>query len=194
MPSLNGNFFSFFFAVFKKCILIFGLILCWVCGHPRSNSVFLFGFYRRRRCSQFHGSMQLDMAGSWTKTQACSKSGPSTQVSRHAFIYMQTLRTIFWDEKDLILNKMHSAGKYVEGQTCDPKTWKANFRCAMNSLPDIEEVKDRSVNKGHQAMRVFRMLPVSPKSRGETTDRKRASTFFFLFQSVLHSRWHVWDV
>lgn len=92
MPSLNGNF--FFFAVFKKCILIFGLILCWVCGHPRSNSVFLFGFYRRRRCSQFHGSMQLDMAGSWTKTQACSRSGPSTQVSRHAFIYMQTLRTI----------------------------------------------------------------------------------------------------
>lgn len=61
-----------------------------------------------------------------------------------------------------------SAGKYVPGQACDPKTWKANFRCAMNSLPDIEEVKDRSVNKGHQAMRVFRMLPAVPKGRGET--------------------------
>lgn len=76
------------------------------------------------------------------------------------------------------LNNMHSAGKYVEGQTCDPKTWKANFRCAMNSLPDIEEVKDKSVNKGHQAMRVFRMLPTTPKSRGEKTDRKWASIFF----------------
>ncbi|KAF7206328.1 interferon regulatory factor 1b isoform X2 [Nothobranchius furzeri] len=56
-------------------------------------------------------------------------------------------------------------GKYVHGQPMDPKTWKANFRCAMNSLPDIEEVKDRSINKGHQAMRVFRMLPATPKCR-----------------------------
>lgn len=78
-------------------------------------------------------------------------------------------------EKHTKLNWIYSAGKYVEGQTCDPKTWKANFRCAMNSLPDIEEVKDKSVNKGHQAMRVFRMLPASPKSRGEKTGRKWAS-------------------
>lgn len=67
---------------------------------------------------------------------------------------------------------MHFTGKYSEGQVCDPKTWKANFRCAMNSLPDIEEVKDKSINKGHQAMRVFRMLPASQKSKGEKTDRK----------------------
>lgn len=63
-------------------------------------------------------------------------------------------------------------GKYVEGQASDPKTWKANFRCAMNSLPDIEEVKDKSVNKGHAAVRVFRMLPVTLKSR----DRKSRAT------------------
>lgn len=62
---------------------------------------------------------------------------------------------------------MLSAGKYAEGQTRDPKTWKANFRCAMNSLPDIKEVKDRSVNKGHQAVRVFKMLPAAQKCRGE---------------------------
>lgn len=73
------------------------------------------------------------------------------------------------------LKATRSTGKYVEGQVCDPKTWKANFRCAMNSLPDIEEVKDKSVNKGHQAMRVFRMLPVAQKSRGEKTDRKLVS-------------------
>ncbi|KAM9788585.1 uncharacterized protein ACB057_013131 [Neosynchiropus ocellatus] len=62
-------------------------------------------------------------------------------------------------------------GKYVEGQQEDPKTWKANFRCAMNSLPDIEEVKDRSVNKGHMAARVYRMLPA--KRRGETVQGER---------------------
>lgn len=68
-------------------------------------------------------------------------------------------------------------GKYVEGQPEDAKTWKANFRCAMNSLPDIEEVKDRSVNKGHMAARVYRMLPkkcrVRRERRGRGTDMKR---------------------
>lgn len=72
--------------------------------------------------------------------------------------------------------EMPFAGKYVHGQITDPKTWKANFRCALNSLPDIEEVKDRSINKGHQAKRVFRMLPVTPKTRGETSDRACAAT------------------
>ncbi|XP_042354656.1 interferon regulatory factor 1b isoform X2 [Plectropomus leopardus] len=89
-----------------------------------------------------------------------------------------------WElDKDASLFKRWAihTGKYVEGQTCDPKTWKANFRCAMNSLPDIEEVKDRSINKGHQAVRVFRMLPTSPKSRDkrskakETKARKKSS-------------------
>ncbi|XP_038565028.1 interferon regulatory factor 1b isoform X1 [Micropterus salmoides] len=89
-----------------------------------------------------------------------------------------------WElDKDACLFKKWAihTGKYVEGQTCDPKTWKANFRCAMNSLPDIEEVKDKSVNKGHQAMRVFRMLPTTPKSRDkrskakETKPRKKSS-------------------
>ncbi|XP_070772866.1 interferon regulatory factor 1b isoform X2 [Enoplosus armatus] len=89
-----------------------------------------------------------------------------------------------WElDKDACLFKQWAihTGKYVEGQACDPKTWKANFRCAMNSLPDIEEVKDKSVNKGHQAMRVFRMLPSTPKSRDkrskakETKPRKKGS-------------------
>lgn len=51
-------------------------------------------------------------------------------------------------------------GRYKAGEKePDPKTWKANFRCAMNSLPDIEEVKDQSRNKGSSAVRVYRMLP-----------------------------------
>nr|WFS86392.1 IRF1 [Lateolabrax japonicus] len=84
-----------------------------------------------------------------------------------------------WElDKDACLFKQWAihTGKYVEGQTCDPKTWKANFRCAMNSLPDIEEVKDKSVNKGHQAMRVFRMLPSTPKSRDKRSKAKETKT------------------
>nr|ABK63483.1 interferon regulatory factor 1 [Channa argus]ABN42504.1 interferon regulatory factor 1 [Channa argus] len=81
-----------------------------------------------------------------------------------------------WElDKDACLFKKWAihTGRYTEGQTCDPKTWKANFRCAMNSLPDIEEVKDKSVNKGHQAMRVFRMLPATPKSRDKRSKAKQ---------------------
>ncbi|XP_071762809.1 interferon regulatory factor 1b isoform X2 [Centroberyx gerrardi] len=83
-----------------------------------------------------------------------------------------------WElDKDACLFKKWAihTGKYVEGQTsADPKTWKANFRCAMNSLPDIEEVKDRSINKGHQAVRVYRMLPVSPKAKDKRSKAKDA--------------------
>jgi len=42
----------------------------------------------------------------------------------------------------------------------------------MNSLPDIEEVKDKSIKKGNNAFRVYRMLPLSErpskKGRGES--------------------------
>ncbi|XP_033995980.1 interferon regulatory factor 1b [Trematomus bernacchii] len=84
-----------------------------------------------------------------------------------------------WEmDKDACLFKkwaLHT-GKYIEGQACDPKTWKANFRCAMNSLPDIEEVKDKSINKGHQAVRVFRMLPVCPKSRDKRSKTRQTKS------------------
>ncbi|XP_056254071.1 interferon regulatory factor 1b isoform X1 [Seriola aureovittata] len=82
-----------------------------------------------------------------------------------------------WEmDKDACLFKQWAihTGKYAEGQDSDPKTWKANFRCAMNSLPDIEEVKDKSINKGHQAMRVFKMLPATPKSRDKRSKGKEA--------------------
>ncbi|XP_062976769.1 interferon regulatory factor 1 isoform X2 [Elgaria multicarinata webbii] len=74
-----------------------------------------------------------------------------------------------WElEKDACLfrNWAIHTGRYKEGDVQpDPKTWKANFRCAMNSLPDIEEVKDRSISKGSSAVRVYRMLEPSAKSQ-----------------------------
>ncbi|MED6294583.1 hypothetical protein CHARACLAT_022552 [Characodon lateralis] len=93
----------------------------------------------------------------WVDKEKTMFSIPWKHAARHG-----------WElDKDACLFKewaIHT-GKYSQGQTCDPKTWKANFRCAMNSLPDIEEVKDKSINKGHQAMRVFRMLPAVSKCR-----------------------------
>lgn len=56
-------------------------------------------------------------------------------------------------------------GKYRPGiDKPDPKTWKANFRCAMNSLPDIEEVKDQSMKRGTNAFRMYRMLTATEKA------------------------------
>ncbi|XP_061149061.1 interferon regulatory factor 2-like isoform X3 [Syngnathus typhle] len=73
-----------------------------------------------------------------------------------------------WDlEKDapLFMRWAIHTGKYQPGKDKpDPKTWKANFRCAMNSLPDIEEVKDKSNKKGTNAFRVYKMLSSSERS------------------------------
>ncbi|MBN3278626.1 IRF2 factor, partial [Polyodon spathula] len=78
-----------------------------------------------------------------------------------------------WDvEKDapLFRNWAIHTGKYQPGvDKPDPKTWKANFRCAMNSLPDIEEVKDKSIKKGSHAFKVYRMLTLTerPTKKGK---------------------------
>ena len=45
----------------------------------------------------------------------------------------------------------------------DPKRWKANFRCALNSLPDVKEEKNMSQRKGQDAFKVYRFLPAKTR-------------------------------
>ncbi len=85
----------------------------------------------------------------------------------------------------------HFLGKYQPGDKPDPKTWKANFRCAMNSLPDIEEVKDKSIKKGTNAFRVYKMLSASERhsKRGQSFTHQHWHwllhyILFFCFQSI----------
>ncbi|KAM4592976.1 interferon regulatory factor 2-like isoform 1-T1 [Odontesthes bonariensis] len=60
---------------------------------------------------------------------------------------------------------MHT-GRYRPGKDePDPKTWKANFRCALNSLPDVCELREHSRKRGSNAYRVYRMLPSSQRRR-----------------------------
>nr|XP_040052053.1 interferon regulatory factor 1-like [Gasterosteus aculeatus aculeatus] len=57
-------------------------------------------------------------------------------------------------------------GRYRPGKDQpDPKTWKANFRCAVNSLPDICELRKHSKKRGSNAYRVYRMLPSTKTHR-----------------------------
>ncbi|TKS69906.1 Interferon regulatory factor 2 [Collichthys lucidus] len=60
---------------------------------------------------------------------------------------------------------MHT-GRYRPGKDKpDPKTWKANFRCALNSLPDICELQEHSRKRGSNAYRVYRIMPSTQTHR-----------------------------
>ncbi|XP_003469157.1 interferon regulatory factor 2 [Cavia porcellus] len=98
-----------------------------------------------------------------------------------------------WDvEKDapLFRNWAIHTGKHQPGvDKPDPKTWKANFRCAMNSLPDIEEVKDKSIKKGNNAFRVYRMLPLSerPSKKGKKPKTEKEDRVKHIKQEPIES-------
>lgn len=52
-----------------------------------------------------------------------------------------------------------ASGRYHPGKDKpDPKTWKANFRCALNSLSDIRELHEHSRKRGNNAFRVYKMM------------------------------------
>lgn len=89
------------------------------------------------------------------------------------------------DDADLFERWAKHTGKYIEGDEPDPKRWKANFRCALNSLPDVEELKEKSVRKGNNAFKIYRFLSEEEKrlklknrkagqnhSRGEYTPKR----------------------
>ena len=53
------------------------------------------------------------------------------------------------------------SGKFKPGETAQeqPKVWKANFRCALNALPDIQEIVSERETRGNEAQKVFHMRP-----------------------------------
>ena len=60
---------------------------------------------------------------------------------------------------DLFCKVTHlCAGKY-DPDNENPRKWKANFRCALNSLPDVIIVPGLCNRKGKDAYRVFKILP-----------------------------------
>ncbi|CAL9685173.1 unnamed protein product [Knipowitschia caucasica] len=99
----------------------------------------------------------------WIDKEKSMFAIPWKHAARHGWTVEQDA-TVFklWAEH---------TGKHMEGAESNPKTWKANFRCALHSLPDVEEVKDQSVHKGQGAMRVYRIL--RDKRRKETKALRR---------------------
>jgi interferon regulatory factor 2 len=58
----------------------------------------------------------------------------------------------------------------------NPKRWKANFRCALNSLADIKEVKEYSQKRGSNAFKVYQLLPLGKK--GTETVKLKSKWYF----------------
>ena len=49
-------------------------------------------------------------------------------------------------------------GKYKEGRDIpDPRKWKTNFRCALNALPDIKEIPEKSCPRGKDGFKIYRL-------------------------------------
>ncbi|AWP01795.1 putative interferon regulatory factor 1-like [Scophthalmus maximus] len=101
---------------------------------------------------------------SWLDQSAQIFQIPWTHAARHGWSI----------DRDATLFRswaMHT-GRYRPGKDKpDPKTWKANFRCALNSLPDVCELREHSRKRGSNAYRVYRMLPSA-----QTHRRRRGGT------------------
>ncbi|XP_038061856.1 uncharacterized protein LOC119732423 [Patiria miniata] len=54
----------------------------------------------------------------------------------------------------------------------NPKIWKANFRCAINSLPDILEIKGQGKSKGNDAFKIYKLIPKKARRTRTTSDGK----------------------
>ncbi|XP_061778432.1 interferon regulatory factor 2-like isoform X2 [Nerophis ophidion] len=72
---------------------------------------------------------------------------------------------------------MHTGRYHPDKHRADPKTWKANFRCALNSLPDVCELRERSRKSGSDAFRVYKMLPIAhARKKGSVGQQAKSSS------------------
>jgi len=48
----------------------------------------------------------------------------------------------------------------------EPKRWKANFRCALNSLQDVREVKALGQTRGKDPFKVYEFVNIDAQRKG----------------------------
>ncbi|CAG5853585.1 unnamed protein product [Menidia menidia] len=134
-------------------------------GHPSIGSMQQLGRQRLRPWLEEQIQSGRYPGVSWLDQSARIFQIPWTHAARHGWSI----------DRDATLFRswaMHT-GRYRPGKDKpDPKTWKANFRCALNSLPDVCELPEHSRKRGSNAYRVYRMLPSS-----QTRKRRKGLQF-----------------
>lgn len=64
-------------------------------------------------------------------------------------------------------------GAYQDGDEANPNRWKANFRCALHSLTDVEEVTEPGQRRGHNAARIYRFLEEPKVKKGRRSKKNK---------------------
>jgi hypothetical protein len=67
---------------------------------------------------------------------------------------------------------MHT-GK-VNSSPMQPKKWKANFRCALNSLPDVQELTQLYQKRGTDPYKVYVLMPEIGRKKNPTKKTKKS--------------------
>lgn len=68
----------------------------------------------------------------------------------------------------------------------EPKRWKANFRCALNSLSDVREVKQLTQTRGKEPFKVYEFIDASdaPRSARSTKSTPVSTTVYDIFRRL----------
>ncbi|XP_050395659.1 interferon regulatory factor 4 isoform X2 [Patella vulgata] len=91
-----------------------------------------------------------------------------------------------WSEQNSLIFKewaMHTGRHQAGVDKDDWPVWKTRFRCALNKLPDIEEVKQLSQLDGEEPYRVYRFLQttkskcIPDRTNGKTPCIKREPSY-----------------
>ena len=73
---------------------------------------------------------------------------------------------------------IHS-GRYRKGyDRPDPRRWKANFRCALNALPDITELPNQGIARGQDAYKVYQIKSVKKDGHNKRQSKCKYTTWF----------------
>ncbi|XP_061185424.1 uncharacterized protein LOC133193476 isoform X3 [Saccostrea echinata] len=76
-------------------------------------------------------------------------------------------------DSDLFERWAYHTGRHHDG---NHKRWKANFRCALNSLPDVIELRDLGVRKGDNAFKVYKFIDLNDEKEREEKKRLQMVT------------------
>lgn len=115
----------------------------------------------------------------WLQTQADKRSIPNMRWynREHTMILIPWKHgsRSGWTIEDSQLYRAWAqyTGKCSSNSVDEPKRWKANFRCALNSLHDVREVRHLCQMRGKDPYKVYEFLHVDAARKGNMKRRRR---------------------